>query len=52
MLPIVLAHKGIFISSLVISFLGLVVQVQIPNEVGQAIDDALETTTARRSSTS
>ena len=33
-LPIVLAHKGIFISSLVISFIGLIFQVQIPNEVG------------------
>jgi len=31
MLPIVLAHKWIFGFSLVASFLGLVVQVQIPN---------------------
>ena len=41
-MPIVLAHKGIFISSLVISFIGLIFQVQIPNEVGQAIDDGLK----------
>ncbi len=38
MMPIVLAHKGMFAFSLIASFLGLVVQVQIPNEVGQAID--------------
>ena len=34
--------QGIFISSLVISFIGLIFQVQIPNEVGQAIDDGLK----------
>ena len=44
MMPIVLADKGMFAFSLIVSFLGLVVQVQIPNEVGQAID-ALSTTT-------
>ena len=44
MLPIVLAHKWIFGFSLVASFLGLVVQVQIPNEVGQAIDALGKTT--------
>jgi ATP-binding cassette subfamily B protein len=38
MLPIVLAHKWMFGLSLLASFIGLVVQVQIPNEVGQAID--------------
>ena len=38
MRPIVLAHKWMFGFSLLASFLGLVVQVQIPNEVGQAID--------------
>jgi ATP-binding cassette subfamily B protein len=38
MLPIVLAHKWMFGFSLVASFVGLAVQVQIPNEVGQAID--------------
>jgi ATP-binding cassette subfamily B protein len=44
MMPIVLAHKWIFGFSLVASFLGLVVQVQIPNEVGQAIDALGKTT--------
>ena len=38
MLPIVLAHKWMFGFSLLASFVGLAVQVQIPNEVGQAID--------------
>ena len=38
MMPVVLAHKWMFGFSLVASFLGLAVQVQIPNEVGQAID--------------
>jgi ATP-binding cassette, subfamily B, bacterial len=37
-MPIVLAHKGMFSLALVASFLGLAIQVQIPNEVGQAID--------------
>jgi ATP-binding cassette subfamily B protein len=41
-MPIVLAHKRIFIASLVISFIGLIFQVQIPNEVAQAIDDGLK----------
>jgi ATP-binding cassette, subfamily B, bacterial len=44
MMPIVLAHKGMFAFSLIASFLGLVVQVQIPNEVGQAIDSLSMTT--------
>src|SRR6059058_1923475 len=38
MRPIVLAHKWMFGFSLLASFVGLAVQVQIPNEVGQAID--------------
>ena len=42
MLPIVLAHKWMFGLSLLASFIGLAVQVQIPNEVGRAID-SLET---------
>ena len=41
MLPIALAHKSIFALSLVASFLGLVVQVLIPNELRQAIDEGL-----------
>jgi ATP-binding cassette subfamily B protein len=44
MMPIVLAHKGMFAFSLIASFLGLAVQVQIPNEVGQAIDALGKTT--------
>jgi ATP-binding cassette subfamily B protein len=41
-IPVVLAHKGIFISSLVISFIGLIFQVLIPMEVANAIDDGLK----------
>src|SRR5436189_5863353 len=41
-LPIVLAHKGIFISSLVISFIGLIFQVLIPKEVALALDEGLK----------
>jgi ATP-binding cassette subfamily B protein len=44
MMPIVLSHKWIFGFSLVASFVGLAVQVQIPNEVGQAIDALGKTT--------
>ena len=41
-LPIVMAHKGIFLTSLVASFVGLVLQVQIPKIIGQdAIDQAI-----------
>jgi ATP-binding cassette subfamily B protein len=42
-LPIVLAHKKIFIASLVISFIGLIFQVLIPSVVGDAIDKGLKT---------
>jgi ATP-binding cassette, subfamily B, bacterial len=41
-LPVVLAHKGIFISSLVISFVGLIFQVLIPKEVASALDEGLK----------
>ncbi|HXY93348.1 MAG TPA: ABC transporter ATP-binding protein, partial [Acidimicrobiia bacterium] len=41
-LPIVLAHKKIFIASLVISFIGLIFQVAIPGVVGEAIDKGLK----------
>ena len=44
MMPIVLAHKWMFGFSLGASFLGLIVQVQIPNEIGQAIDALGKTT--------
>ena len=41
-LPIVLAHKRIFIASLIISFIGLFFQVEIPTVVGEAIDKGLK----------
>jgi ATP-binding cassette, subfamily B, bacterial len=41
-IPIVLAHKTIFIASLVISFIGLFFQVLIPNVIGEAIDKGLK----------
>src|SRR5215510_4799432 len=44
-LPIALAHKWIFGSALVISFIGLVFQVQIPRVLGEGIDDALQAKT-------
>jgi ATP-binding cassette subfamily B protein len=41
-LPIVLAHKGIFITALVMSFIGLVLQVEIPQLLGsKALDSSL-----------
>jgi len=40
-LPIVKAHRGLLITSLVLSFAGLVVQVQIPNLVRLGIDRAI-----------
>jgi ATP-binding cassette subfamily B protein len=40
-LPIVKAHRGLLITSLVLSFIGLVVQVQIPNLVRIGIDKAV-----------
>jgi ATP-binding cassette subfamily B protein len=41
-LPVMKAHKGIFITSLVLSFVGLVLQVQIPNLLNHAIDNSIE----------
>jgi ATP-binding cassette subfamily B protein len=41
-LPILRAHRGIFITSLVLSFVGLVLQVQIPNLLNRAIDNSVE----------
>ena len=41
-LPIMSAHKGIFITSLVLSFVGLVLQVQIPELLNKAITNSLE----------
>ena len=40
-LPLVKAHRGLLITSLVLSFVGLVVQVQIPNIVRIGIDRAI-----------
>jgi ATP-binding cassette, subfamily B, bacterial len=40
-LPIMRAHKGIFVTSLVLAFVGLVLQVQIPNLVNNAINNSI-----------
>jgi ATP-binding cassette, subfamily B, bacterial len=40
-MPILLSHKKIFITSLVLSFVGLVLQVQIPKILSDAIDNSL-----------
>ncbi len=40
-LPILRAHRGIWITSLVLSFLGLVFQVQIPDLLNHAIDNSI-----------
>ena len=39
--PIVMAHKGFFASALILSFVGLVIQVQIPKLLQNAIDNSL-----------
>ncbi len=41
-LPVMSAHRGIFVLSLVLSFFGLVLQVQIPNLLNHAIDNSIE----------
>ncbi len=41
-LPIMRAHKGIFLTSLILSFVGLVLQVQIPNLLNHAIDNSIQ----------
>jgi ATP-binding cassette subfamily B protein len=48
-LPLVKAHRGLLITSLALSFIGLVVQVQIPNLVRIGIDDAIVARTAQLS---
>jgi len=48
-LPLVKAHRGLLITSLLLSFIGLVVQVQIPNLVRIGIDDAIVARTGRLS---
>ena len=45
-LPLVKAHRALLITSLVLSFAGLIVQVQIPNLVRIGIDDAIVDRTA------
>jgi ATP-binding cassette subfamily B protein len=41
-LPILRAHRGIFGTALVLSFVGLVLQVQIPNLLNHAIDNSIQ----------
>jgi len=41
-IPIALAHKRIFIASLVLSFIGLLMQVQIPALMNKAITDSIQ----------
>ena len=41
-LPVMRSHQGIFITALVLSFLGLVLQVQIPNLLNHAIDNSIQ----------
>ena len=40
-MPIMKAHKGIFITSLVLSFVGLILQVQIPDLLNKAITNSI-----------
>jgi len=42
-LPIVAAHRWIFATSLVLSFVGLILQVQIPQLLNRAITNSIET---------
>ena len=41
-MPIMRAHKGIFLTSLILSFVGLVLQVQIPNLLNKAITNSIQ----------
>jgi ATP-binding cassette, subfamily B, bacterial len=41
-LPILASHKGIFITSLVLSFVGLLIQVQVPNLLNDALDNSVQ----------
>jgi ATP-binding cassette subfamily B protein len=41
-MPIMKAHKGIFLTSLILSFVGLIFQVQIPNLLNHAITNSLQ----------
>ena len=40
-LPIMMAHKGIFATALVLSFVGLILQVQIPELLNKAITNSI-----------
>jgi ATP-binding cassette subfamily B protein len=40
-LPVMKAHQGMFITSLVLSFIGLILQVQIPNLLNHALDNSI-----------
>src|SRR5580692_5101690 len=44
-LPIVLSHKGTFLTALALSFVGLVLQVQIPNLLNEAVTNSLQRAT-------
>src|SRR5579875_3044686 len=46
-LPLVKAHRGIFSVSLILTFLALVMQVQIPDLVKHAIDNAIGSQSAK-----
>ena len=41
-MPIMKAHKGIFLTSLALSFIGLIFQVMIPNLLNLAISNSIE----------
>jgi ATP-binding cassette subfamily B protein len=41
-LPVLGAHRGIFVTSLVLSFVGLILQVQVPNLLNRAIDNSVQ----------
>jgi len=41
-LPIMKSHRGIFITALVLSFVGLVLQVQIPDLLNKAINNSIQ----------
>jgi ATP-binding cassette subfamily B protein len=41
-LPIMKAHKAMFLTALILSFVGLVLQVQIPDLLNKAIDNSIQ----------
>jgi ATP-binding cassette subfamily B protein len=41
--PVMRAHKGMFLTALICSFIGLVIQVQIPQLLGNAINNSIQT---------